>query len=107
MKKNTQSESANLRQQAEELLSKGLKKSIEQLSEAEIYKLIHELEVHQIESLTAAKLNRHFSATSTFPKGGSITTKSPSFKPSSTITNSSFSKPVLICCFLMASSVFR
>lgn len=49
MKKNTQSESANLRQQAEELLSKGLKKSIEQLSEAEIYKLIHELEVHQIE----------------------------------------------------------
>lgn len=49
MKKNTQSESANLRQQTEELLSKGLKKSIEQLSETEIYKLFHELEVHQIE----------------------------------------------------------
>ena len=49
MKKDIQSEAATIRQKAEELFSKGLDKSIAQLSEAEIYKLLHELEVHKIE----------------------------------------------------------
>jgi signal transduction histidine kinase len=40
---------ANLRQKAEEILKKRQLKSDKQLSEADIYKLIHELEVHQIE----------------------------------------------------------
>ena len=38
MKKDIQSEAATIRQKAEELFSKGLDKSIAQLSEAEIYK---------------------------------------------------------------------
>jgi len=49
MKKQHESEAAILRQKAEELLSKQVTKSIAQLSEAEIYKLVHELQVHQIE----------------------------------------------------------
>ena len=49
MKKKPQSGSALLRKQAEELLSKEVKKSIGQLTEAETYKLLHELQVHQIE----------------------------------------------------------
>jgi len=49
MKKSSQSESATLRQQAEELLSKQVEKSIGKLSEAEIYKMLHEIQVHQIE----------------------------------------------------------
>jgi signal transduction histidine kinase/CheY-like chemotaxis protein len=40
---------ASLRQQAEELLSIRSTKTIAELSEAEIYKLLHELQVHQIE----------------------------------------------------------
>ncbi|MBV5349220.1 PAS domain S-box protein [bacterium] len=49
MKKSSQSESATLRQQAEKLLSTQVAKSIGQLSEAETYKLLHEIQVHQIE----------------------------------------------------------
>jgi len=49
MKKLNLSESDTLRQKAEELLSSKLTKSIGKLSEAEIYKQIHELQVHQIE----------------------------------------------------------
>ena len=49
MKKNNQSEATSLRQRVEELLNNDLQKSIAQLSEAEIYKLLHELQVHQIE----------------------------------------------------------
>jgi PAS domain S-box-containing protein len=49
MKKNNQSEASSLRQRAEELLRNEVTKSIAQLSEAEIYKLVHELQVHQIE----------------------------------------------------------
>ena len=40
---------ASLRQQAEDLMKKKPTKSLSQLSEAETLKLIHELEVHQIE----------------------------------------------------------
>ena len=43
-----QSESLNLRQKAEELLKKSLKTDLH-LSEPDVLKLIHELEVHQIE----------------------------------------------------------
>jgi len=49
MEKQIKSEAETLRQQAEELLSKKLAKPVNQLSEAETQKLIHELEVHQIE----------------------------------------------------------
>lgn len=49
MKKNQYSDYAKLRQKAEELLSMEARKSIVQLSEAEIYNLLHELQVHQIE----------------------------------------------------------
>ena len=49
MKKQSQTESEILRQRAEELLNMKLSKSGSQLSEAETQKLIHELEVHQIE----------------------------------------------------------
>jgi len=49
MKKQHESEAAILRQKAEEFLSKQVTKSIAQLSEAEIYKMLHELQVHQIE----------------------------------------------------------
>ncbi|NVO19854.1 MAG: PAS domain S-box protein [Bacteroidetes bacterium] len=49
MKKSHQSEAGNLRQKAEELLRKDADKSAAQLSEAEVYKLVHEFQVHQIE----------------------------------------------------------
>jgi len=49
MKKDNKSEGAILRQRAEELIKRNLSKSGSQLSEAEMQKLIHELEVHQIE----------------------------------------------------------
>jgi PAS domain S-box-containing protein len=49
MKKIPQMESDALRQKAEASLSNEVQKSIGNLSEAEIYKLLHELEVHQIE----------------------------------------------------------
>ncbi|MBV5349219.1 hybrid sensor histidine kinase/response regulator, partial [bacterium] len=49
MKKSNHSEAEDLRQRAEELLRKEAPKSIAQLTEAEIYKLLHELQVHQIE----------------------------------------------------------
>ena len=49
MKNNNQSESASRRQQAEKLLDTKSTKSISELSETEILKLYHELQVHQIE----------------------------------------------------------
>jgi len=49
MKKESKSEVLNLRQKAEELLKKKKSNSDLQLSEIESLKLIHELEVHQIE----------------------------------------------------------
>ena len=49
MKKDNKSAPAILRQKAEELLKKKPLKTGSQLSEAEMLKLIHELEVHQIE----------------------------------------------------------
>lgn len=49
MKKNGTTNLENLRMKAEELLKKKLPKTISQLSEADILKLIHEVEVHQIE----------------------------------------------------------
>jgi len=49
MKKESKSEVLNLRQKAEELLKKKKSNSDLQLSENESLKLIHELEVHQIE----------------------------------------------------------
>jgi signal transduction histidine kinase len=50
MKNNTnKTYSPNLRQKAEEILKKKSSKSVSQLSETENLKLIHELEVHQIE----------------------------------------------------------
>jgi len=48
-KKGNKSEAANLRQKAEELLKKKSSKMTSFLSETEILKLTHELEVHQIE----------------------------------------------------------
>jgi PAS domain S-box-containing protein len=49
MKKNLQSEADSLRQKAEEMLSNDLHKSIDQLSDVDIYKMLHELQIHQIE----------------------------------------------------------
>ena len=49
MEKENTEDGTNLRRQAEELLSIRSTKTIAQLSEAEIYKLLHELQVHQIE----------------------------------------------------------
>jgi signal transduction histidine kinase len=49
MEKGKKSEATNLRQKAEELLKKKPSKKISLPSEAEMYKLIHELEVHQME----------------------------------------------------------
>ncbi|MEI6143043.1 MAG: PAS domain-containing protein [Mariniphaga sp.] len=49
MEKENTTEGTNLRQQAEELLSIRSTKTIPELSEAEVYKLLHELQVHQIE----------------------------------------------------------
>ena len=49
MKNSSQSESEILRQKAEALLHKKLTKTVNQLSEADAQRLIHELEVHQIE----------------------------------------------------------
>jgi len=49
MKKDNKSEGAILRQRAEELVKRNLSKSGSQHSGADILKLIHELEVHQIE----------------------------------------------------------
>jgi len=49
MKKGTKSVSGTLRQKAESLLKKKTSKMSDQLSETETLKLIHELEVHQLE----------------------------------------------------------
>ena len=49
MKKNDQPESEILRQKAEALLKKRPAKTVSPPSEAEMQRLIHELEVHQIE----------------------------------------------------------
>ena len=49
MKRSYKSEFSNLRQKAEELLITKISKSDSQLSETDTLKLIHELEVHQIE----------------------------------------------------------
>jgi len=49
MKKDTKSEAAILRQKAEELLKRNSSKSTAPINEAEMQRLIHELEVHQIE----------------------------------------------------------
>ena len=49
MKKRINSETGNLRQKAEELLKKKATGSASSLSEIEMLKLIHELDVHQIE----------------------------------------------------------
>jgi PAS domain S-box-containing protein len=49
MKKDSRSEAAALRQKAEELVTANLSKSASHLSAGEAQKLIHELEVHQIE----------------------------------------------------------
>jgi len=49
MKRNDKSEFSNLRQKAEELLITKISKTDSPLSETDILKLIHELEVHQIE----------------------------------------------------------
>jgi PAS domain S-box-containing protein len=49
MKKDNKSTAATLRQKAEELLKKKPLKTVLQLSESETMKLIHELQVHQIE----------------------------------------------------------
>ena len=49
MKRSNKSEFSNLRQKAEELLITKISKSDSQLSETDTLKLIHELEVHQIE----------------------------------------------------------
>ena len=49
MKKNNKSETANFRQKAEDLLKTDTSKSGSVIIEAEMLKLIHELEVHQIE----------------------------------------------------------
>jgi len=49
MKKDSNSEAAALRQKAEELVTANLSKSASHLSAGEAQKLIHELEVHQIE----------------------------------------------------------
>ena len=49
MKKNAQSDTAALRQRAEVLLRKKMKKSVSPLTESEIKKLILELQLHQIE----------------------------------------------------------
>lgn len=49
MKKNIQPQSVDLRQKAENLLKKKVSQSPSQFSEADVLKLIHELEVHQIE----------------------------------------------------------
>jgi PAS domain S-box-containing protein len=49
MDKENKIEIQNLRQKAEDLLKKKILKSVLSLSEAEIKKLIHELEVHQLE----------------------------------------------------------
>ncbi|MCX6268093.1 MAG: PAS domain S-box protein [Bacteroidetes bacterium] len=49
MKKNNQSEAEILRQKAEELLKKKIQKTDSTFSEIGMLKLIHELEVHQIE----------------------------------------------------------
>ena len=63
MKKSIKSESEILRQKAEELLKNKQRKTDVQLSETELLKLIHELEVYQIElelqneELTLAKSN--------------------------------------------------
>ena len=62
MKKGSKSESGNLRQKAEALLKTKSLKTSSKLSETETLKLIHELEVHQIElelqneELTLAKV---------------------------------------------------
>ncbi len=49
MEKENTADGANLRKQAEELLSIRSTKTIAELSEAEVYKLLHEPQVHQIE----------------------------------------------------------
>jgi len=49
MKKNIQQESADLSQKAENLLKKKVSQSLSRFFEAEVLKLIHELEVHHIE----------------------------------------------------------
>lgn len=49
MKKETKSSDSNLRHKAEELLKKKKQKSAIELSETDKLKLIHELEVHQVE----------------------------------------------------------
>ena len=49
MRKSSIPKSKNLRKEAEELLSKNVERSIAQLSEPEIYKLLRELEVQQLE----------------------------------------------------------
>jgi signal transduction histidine kinase len=49
LKKNIQPQSVDLRQKAENLLKKKVSQSPSQFSEADVLKLIHELEVHQIE----------------------------------------------------------
>ena len=49
MEKNNKSENANFRQKAEELLKTDTSKSVSVIIEAEMLKLIHELEVKQIE----------------------------------------------------------
>src|SRR5665648_633452 len=49
MKKNGTSNLENLRMKAEELLKKKHPKTISQLSDADVLKLMHEVEVHQIE----------------------------------------------------------
>ena len=47
MRKSSIPKSKTLRKEAEELLSKKVERSIAQLSETEIYKLLHDLEVQQ------------------------------------------------------------
>jgi hypothetical protein len=49
MNKNNQTDAESLHQKAEELLKKKSTEDRGQLSEVETLKLIHELEVHQIE----------------------------------------------------------
>ena len=49
MKNEIKSEDGNIRQRAEDLLKKKLANSSFQITEADKIKLIHELEVHQIE----------------------------------------------------------